>query len=117
MLESECREAGVQILTSINVGTVEHKGAFTIRSEQDAGEFPANDEFRAPTRVVATGGLSIPKMGATSFGYKLAQQFGGRINDTLPALVTLLFQAQHRHHSCDLTGGSAEVVESNRKQR
>jgi predicted Rossmann fold flavoprotein len=117
MLESECREAGVQILTSINVGTVEHKSAFTIRTEQDAGEFPANDEFRAPTLVVATGGLSIPKMGATSFGYKLAQQFGVRINDTRPALVPLLFNAQDRQHYCDLTGVSAEVVASIGKQR
>jgi len=117
MLESECREAGVQILTSINVGTVEHQGAFTIRTGQDAGEFPANDEFRASALVVATGGLSIPKMGATSFGYELAQQFGVRINDTRPALVPLLFNAQDRQHYCDLTGVSAEVVASIGKQR
>jgi predicted Rossmann fold flavoprotein len=117
MLESECREAGVQILTSINVGTVEHQGAFTIRTEQDAGELQANDEFRAPALVVATGGLSIPKMGATSFGYELAQQFGVRINDMRPALVPLLFNAQDRQHYCDLTGVSAEVVASIGKQR
>jgi len=117
MLESECREAGVQILTSINVGSVEHKGAFTIRTEPDAGEFQANDEFRASALVVATGGLSIPKMGATSFGYELAQQFGVRINDTRPALVPLLFNAQDRQHYCDLTGVSAEVVASIGKQR
>ena len=117
MLESECREAKVQILTSINVGTVEHKGAFMIRTEQDAGEFQANDEFRAPALVVATGGLSIPKMGATSFGYELAQQFGVRINETRPALVPLLFKAQDRQHYCDLTGVSAEVVASIGKQR
>jgi len=67
--------------------------------------------------VVATGGLSIPKMGATSFGYELAQQFGVRINETRPALVPLLFKAQDRQHYCDLTGVSAEVVASIGKQR
>jgi predicted Rossmann fold flavoprotein len=56
-------------------------------------------------------------MGATSFGYELAQQFGVRINDTRPALVPLLFNAQDRQHYCDLTGVSAEVVASIGKQR
>ena len=44
-------------------------------------------EFRAPTLVVATGGLSIPKMGATGFGYDLARQFGLAIRETRPGLV------------------------------
>src|SRR5260370_39327146 len=56
-------------------------------------------------------------MGATSFGYKLAQQFGVRINETRTALVSLLFNAQARQHYCDLTGVSAEVVASIGKQR
>jgi predicted Rossmann fold flavoprotein len=106
MLESECRQAGVVILTNVAVESVDRTSRFTIRA--GAGE----DEFEAATLVVATGGLSIPKMGATSFGYQLARQYGIRIVETRPALVPLLFNAQDRQHYCDLTGVSAEVVAS-----
>ena len=102
MLESECRQAGVQILTNVAIKRVEHTSSFAIHT----GEA----EFHAAALVVATGGLSIPKMGATSFGYELARQFGLRINATRPALVPLLFNAEDRQHYCDLTGVSAEVV-------
>ena len=60
MLEAECRDAGVQIITGVNVENVGRDNSFTVR----AGE----EEFRSSALVVATGGLSIPKMGATSFG-------------------------------------------------
>jgi predicted flavoprotein YhiN len=60
--------------------------------------------------VVATGGLSIPKMGATRFGYELAQQFGLKIRATRPALVPLVLDAKDRAAYCDLAGVSAEVV-------
>jgi predicted Rossmann fold flavoprotein len=109
LLESKCSQAGVRILTNVNVERVEHKDGFLIRAEED--------EFHAPALVVATGGLSIPKMGATSFGYELARQFGLRIIDTRPALVPLLFNAQDRQHYCDLTGVSAEVVTATGNQR
>ena len=109
MLESECREAGVQILTNLGVENVAHKDRFHVVSTKD--------EFRAPALVVATGGLSIPKMGATSLGYDLARQFKLRINDTQPALVPLLLNAQDRKNYCDLTGVSAEVMASVGKQR
>ena len=67
-------------------------------------------EFRAPALVVATGGLSIPKMGATGFGYDLARQFGLAIRETRPGLVPLLFGAEDSRHYTDLAGVSAEVV-------
>ena len=102
MLEAECRQAGVQILTNVVVESVEHTSGFSVRT--------ADTEFRAAALVVATGGLSIPKMGATSFGYDLARQFGLRINATRPALVPLVFNTEDRHHYSDLTGVSAEVV-------
>ena len=108
MLESECHQAGVQILTNLSVENVAYKDRFHVVS--------AKDEFCAPALVVATGGLSIPKMGATSFGYDLARQFELRINDTRPALVPLLLNAQDRQHYCDLTGVSAEVVAAIGKQ-
>ena len=108
MLETECLQVGVQIFTSVSVKNIEHRNGFAIA---------AGDEFNAPVLVVATGGLSIPKMGATSFGYELAKQFGLQINTTRPALVPLLLNSQDRQHYCDLTGVSAEVVASIGKQR
>ncbi|HEY8671114.1 MAG TPA: NAD(P)/FAD-dependent oxidoreductase [Terriglobales bacterium] len=102
MLETECREAGARILTSITVQRIEHKKAFAAFTDQD--------QFIAPALVVATGGLSIPKMGATSFGYDLARQFGLKIVDPRPALVPLIFSPADRQNYCDLTGVSADVV-------
>jgi predicted Rossmann fold flavoprotein len=113
LLQSECSHAGVRILTNVAVDNVEHKSGFAIRAAQDSEKA----EFRTAGLVVATGGLSIPKMGATSFGYDLAQQFGVQINATRPALVPLLFNAQDRQHYSDLTGVSAEVVTAAGKQR
>src|SRR5438270_11073215 len=109
MLEEECRLARVSIFLQTQVQEMSHSSEFAVRSP-DA-------EFRAPVLVIATGGLSIPKMGATSFGYDLARQFELRINETRPALVPLLLNAQDRQYYCDLTGVSAEVVASVGKQR
>jgi len=67
--------------------------------------------------VVATGGLSIPKIGATSFGYDLARQFGLRIRDPWPGLVPLVLDAEDRSRYCDLAGVSADVVASCDGQR
>jgi hypothetical protein len=114
MLEQECRAPGVEILTNIKMDAVKHerapnesvdqKNRFTIR----AGE----REFTAESLVVATGGLSIPKMGATGFGYDLARQFGLKIVEPRPALVPFTFSKQDSANFCDLAGLSAEVVAS-----
>jgi predicted Rossmann fold flavoprotein len=109
MLEAECREAGVRILTNVIVTSVEHQDGFVVRAAQD--------EFRATTLAVASGGLSIPKMGATSFGYELARQFGLRIIEPRPALVPLIFNAKNRRDYSDLSGVSTEVVTSIDNQR
>ena len=60
--------------------------------------------------MVATGGLSIPKMGATAFGYELARQFGLKIQETRPALAPFVLGSKRRSQYCDLAGVSAEVV-------
>src|SRR5690242_11423563 len=78
MLEDECRAAGVRIFTNINVEKVEHDSGFTVHT--------ADQLLAAPALVVATGGLSIPKMGATSLGYELARRFGLAVVETRPAL-------------------------------
>lgn len=109
MLETECRQAGVRILTSVAVDRVERREHFVVSA--------GNEEFRSQSLVVATGGLSIPKMGATPLGYELARQFGLKIVEPRPALVPLTFNAQDRQNYGDLAGVSAEVVASIGKQR
>jgi predicted Rossmann fold flavoprotein len=104
MLEEECKIANVEIFVSTKVLEVTKTTAFGIRT--------ARTEFRSPKLVVATGGLSIPKMGATSFGYDLARQFGLKVREPWPALVPLLFASEDRSHYCDLAGLSTEVIAS-----
>ena len=109
MLEEECRAARVDIFTATRVREVRRSDQFIV----SAGE----REFRSPALVIATGGLSIPKMGATAFGYELAKQFGLKIRECRPALVPLTFDADDRKHYCDLAGVSAEVIASLGRQR
>jgi predicted Rossmann fold flavoprotein len=109
MLDEECRAAGVKIFLNVSVRNVQRTDEFLVCCD--------GDEFRAPALVVATGGLSIPKMGATSFGYDLARQFGLKIQKTRPALVPLVFGAAEREHYCDLAGVSAEVIAAFGEQR
>lgn len=109
MLEAECSRVGVQILTNVAVKRVEHSGGFAVRA--------VDAEFKAPALVVATGGLSIPKMGATSFGYDLARQFGLKIVEPRPALVPLVLSAPDCQHYCDLSGVSVDVVATAGGQR
>jgi predicted Rossmann fold flavoprotein len=104
LLESESRAASVQIFLNCKIREVQCSTEFIVRCE--------SAEFSAPVLVVATGGLSIPKMGATSFGYNLARQFGVNIIPTRPALVPLLFQSTDRHRYSELAGVSAEVIAS-----
>jgi predicted Rossmann fold flavoprotein len=104
MLEAECRAAGVRIQTNVNVERVTREGGFLLQA--------ADEEFQAESLVVATGGLSIPKMGATGFGYDLARQFGLKIVEPRPALVPFTFNKDDSGWFCDLAGVSAEVVAS-----
>jgi predicted Rossmann fold flavoprotein len=102
MLERECAEAGVHIIVGARVTSVVRDGHFRVDT--------AAAVFEAEAVVVATGGLSIPRMGATGFGYGLAEQFGLRIVECRPGLVPLVFSAEDREQWCDLSGVSAEVV-------
>jgi predicted Rossmann fold flavoprotein len=100
MLEEECRRAGVRILLKTRVNHVSRDGEFVV------------DGMRSRTLIIATGGLSIPKMGATSFGYDIARQFGLRIKPCRPALVPLTWNADDQKRYADLAGVSAEVIAS-----
>jgi len=107
LLESECRAARVQIFLNTRIAEASRTSEFILRS--------GSNEFRAPALIVATGGLSIPKMGATSFGYDLARQFGHNIIPTRPALVPLLFHRTDQQRYSALAGVSTEVIASSGK--
>jgi predicted Rossmann fold flavoprotein len=104
MLEAECQQAGVSIFLNTKIQEVERAREFVVRA--------ADAVFRAPALVVATGGLSIPKIGATSLGYDLARQFGLTIREPWPGLVPLLLSAEDGSRYRDLAGVSAEVIAS-----
>ena len=104
LLEAECRDANVQIFLNAKIQEVQHTAEFVARTD--------SKEFRAPVLVVATGGLSIPKIGATAQGYDLARQFGLKIVKTRPALVPLVLPKKEQTLYADLAGVSAGVVVS-----
>jgi predicted Rossmann fold flavoprotein len=86
MLLAECRRAKVEIRVNCPVGEVEKKDFFEVETNQG--------RFLGEKLVIATGGLSFPKIGATDFGYRLARQFGIKIVETRPALVPLVFAGE-----------------------
>jgi hypothetical protein len=104
MLEAECRHAGVSIFLNTKIQEVDKAAGFVVRS--------LDADFRAPALVVATGGLSIPKIGATAFGYDLGRQFGLAIREPWPGLVPLTLNTEDRSRYCDLAGVSAEIIAS-----
>jgi hypothetical protein len=107
MLLAECARGGVEVVVEARGIEVEHGarrggvGRFRVRCS--AGE------FEGESLVVATGGLSIEKMGATGLGYELARQFGLKLVATRPGLVPLVLGAADKGWT-ELTGVSAEVV-------
>ena len=109
MLLQECDAAGVRIFLNAENISVERQDGFTVTV---AGQI-----FHAPSLVVGTGGLSIPKMGATSFGYDLANRFGISVRQPYPALVPFTFCDEDIDRYADLTGVSTEVIASIGKQR
>jgi hypothetical protein len=108
VLDTECNAVGARIFPNSKIREIKRTDLFEVTTE-DA-------EFRASVLVVATGGLSIPKMGATAFGYDLARQFGLKIVKPWPALVPLIFGAKDQERYCELPGVSAEVVVSTNGQ-
>ena len=109
MLEEECRRAGVRILTGVTVKEITRPAEFVLQT--------SGDEFHCAGLVIASGGLSIPKMGATGFGYEVARKFGLKIQECRPALVPLTFSDEDHNRYGDLAGVSAEVEAWSGKQR
>ena len=104
MLEGRCRESSAAIVTGVAVTGIRRGTEFAVDTDKGT--------FYSRTLVIATGGLSIPKMGATRFGYDVARQFGLKIQPTRPALVPLVFAEEDRRKWCDLAGVSTEVIAS-----
>jgi predicted Rossmann fold flavoprotein len=103
MLLLEAKTAGVEIRVNCAVRKVERIDA-SFFVETSLGNFESR------SLVVATGGLSIPKIGATDFGYRLAKQFGLSIRETNPALVPFTFNAKKLEELKALSGISVDAL-------
>ena len=104
MLLAECAGGGVDLRLGQTVTSVSHTGQFRVETQSGS--------FTAPALVLATGGLSIPKMGATGFSYELAARFGVRVTPTLPGLVPFKAGSDTAGFDAALAGVSLEVVAS-----
>ncbi len=102
MLLAECSAAGVDVRVGHRVTSVARPGQFRVETDRGA--------FESDAVVLATGGLSIPKMGATGFAYDLARQFGLRLTDIRPGLVPLAFDGDALELMRSLSGVALPVV-------
>jgi len=105
MLLDECATAGVRIETSCAVERVR-------KTEEGFTVLTARGEVHTDSLVIASGGLSIPTMGATGFGYELARQFGHNVLPTHAGLVPLTLSGKHLEHYQDLAGVALPVAEA-----
>lgn len=109
MLLSECTNAGVKVQLNTSIDTIVlDTDRFYLNTNQGS--------FKSRSLVIATGGLSIPKMGATPFGYKIAEQFGIPVIPTRPGLVPLTLQPEDKDLFSPLSGIAVPCIISN-KQR
>ena len=102
MLLDECAAANVDLRLGVSVNGVSRAESFTVAS--------SSGDATAPSLVLATGGLSIPKMGATGFSYQLATQFGLAMTQTRPGLVPLKADSESAAFFASLAGVSLEAI-------
>ena len=108
MLLLECDWANVEIKKEFVVSEVDKdNNEYVVKS--------ADNIYKSNSLVIATGGLSVPKIGASSFGYEVAKKFGIDVIETLPALVPLTFNEKILNICKELTGLSVEAVVSFKK--
>ncbi|HUW52671.1 MAG TPA: NAD(P)/FAD-dependent oxidoreductase [Rhodanobacter sp.] len=105
MLLDECAAAGVTVEANCGVQCVR-------KTPDGFGIATARGEVHAEALVVASGGLSIPSMGASGFGYELARQFGHNVLPTRAGLVPLTLSGKHQEHYRDLAGVALPMVET-----
>jgi len=110
MLLEECRKAKAQLRLGVRISAISKaESGFVVVTDQG--------EFRCRSLVVATGGPSIPKMGSSGFGYKIAEQFGLKIVPPRAALVPLTFDAALLAQFKEMSGVSVDSVVSCGKAR
>jgi len=102
MLLTECRQAGVSISTNCQIKSVMHQQSYRVSTDRGA--------YACESLVIASGGLSIPKLGASDFGYRLARQFGLRVLDPRPALVPFTFSGGWQEWMKNLSGISIRAA-------
>ncbi|MDA7604017.1 NAD(P)/FAD-dependent oxidoreductase [Candidatus Pelagibacter sp.] len=105
MLLKECELANVTIIKEFIIKNVTKKNDQYLVSTE-------TDKYSSQSLIIATGGLSVPKIGATSFGYEIAKKFDHDIIETLPALVPLTFNEKILEMCKELTGLSVEAIVS-----
>jgi predicted Rossmann fold flavoprotein len=123
MLRGECDAAGVKRFMSCEVGEINYSPDSGTqengKQKQEEHKFhvsTSRGEFNSAALVIATGGLSIPRTGATPFGYHVAEQFGIPITKLKPGLVPLTFAPDDWKPYADLTGVSLDTIVSFGKQ-
>lgn len=99
MLLDECSSAGVEIILNCTVSEIIKQNNFAVKT--------TIGNFSCESLVIASGGISIPQMGATDFGYKIAKQFGLKITKTVPGLVPFVLNDE------SLSGLSGLSIDSN----
>lgn len=102
MLVDECSQAGVQITTYCDAASVSYRQRYSVTCNKG--------EFSSESLVIATGGLSIPRMGASDFGYRLARQFGLKVRDTRAGLVPFTFSGAMHELTGRLSGISVRAA-------
>jgi predicted Rossmann fold flavoprotein len=109
MLLAECADAGVDIRLNTGIGSITHEtdGGFSIETMKGT--------FQAASLVIASGGLSIPKMCASPLGYRVAEQFGHRIWPTSAGLVPFTLQPDDKQRLASLSGVSVDSIVSNER--
>ena len=105
MLLKECELANVTVLKEFIIKNVDKDNDQYLVSTE-------TDKYSSESLIIATGGLSVPKIGATSFGYEIAKKFDHNIIETLPALVPLTFSEKILEMCKELTGLSVEAIVS-----
>ena len=111
MLLAECRKVNVQIKLNCKINTVSQTEDNLFSVNSSSGDFQTN------SLVIASGGLSIPKMCASPFGYKIAEQFGHHIWPTTAGLVPFTLQPYDKERLSDLSGIAVDAVVSNDRAR
>ncbi len=102
LLQAECEQAGAKFFLEQNITAIEKNDRFAVKT--------LNETFTCRSLVIATGGLSIPKVGATDFGYRVAKQFGLSIVETHPALDGFRFKPADLKRFGDLQGVATDSI-------